>query len=259
MTPSAAAAVASFEKSAQPTPPPPPATIAGDGPSPRHAVAAAAEDAGGRRGDRHGAGGEVPAAVLGARRARAACARREAGRGPRRERHGHGRLSLHPDRPRPRAGDAVPRRQPVCRAGAGIPGAVQRLRARLHGRAALRGSRPPGDRLRSAHRQQGDVRSAGSGRELRQVAVPVWRARQRQDGRRRRHRPRAWQRDVRAACDRHRRPDDYRVRSGEPRAARRHRRLDQRDRDVGARSALGDRSSGRSWWSAASSRSRCST
>ena len=59
----------------------------------------------------------------------------------------------------------------------------------------------------------------GPGGELRQVAVPVRRARQRQDGHRRGDRPRARRRHARAARDRRRRPDDHDVRSGQPRTA----------------------------------------
>ena len=52
---------------------------------------------------------------------------------------------------------------------------------------------------------------------------------------------------------------DHDVRSGEPRAARRHRRLDQRHRRRRCTIGAGRRSGGRWSWSAASSRSRCST
>ena len=57
------------------------------------------------------------------------------------ERRRHGRLPLRPDRPRPRPRDAVPRHQPLRRAGAGAARAVQRLRARLHGGASVGRSR----------------------------------------------------------------------------------------------------------------------
>ena len=50
---------------------------------------------------------------------------------------GIGRLSLRAHRPRPRPGHAVLRRLALRRAGAGAARAVQRLRARLHGRPAV--------------------------------------------------------------------------------------------------------------------------
>ena len=60
-------------------------------------------------------------------------------------------------------------------------GAVQRLRARVHGGKPYLNRERLSTGLRQPHRQQGDVRSARPGRELRQVAVPVRRAGQRQD------------------------------------------------------------------------------
>ena len=108
----------------------------GDRAAPGHALAAAAEDAGRRRSERHQPRREAAAAVLGARRAHPARARREAHRGPRRDRRRHRRLPLHPDRPRPRSRQAVLRRLPLRRSGAGAARAVQRLRPRVHGGAA---------------------------------------------------------------------------------------------------------------------------
>ena len=67
-----------------------------------------------------------------------------------------------------------------------------------HGRQALGRSRTPVDRLRPPDRQPCDVRPARSGRELRQGAVPLRQARQRQDRHRGGHRPRARQRHARA-------------------------------------------------------------
>ena len=116
--------------------------------------------------------------------------RREAARGPRRERRRLGRLSLRAHRPRPRSRQPVLRALALRRTGAGSAHAVQRLRARLHGRQSVPEPRPAGHRLRQPRRQQGHVRSARSGGELGQVAVPLRRAGQRQDRARGRHRPR---------------------------------------------------------------------
>ena len=94
---------------------------------------------------------------------------------------------------------------------------------------------------------KGDVRPARAGGELRQVAVPLRRAWQRQDRGRRRHRPGARHRDVRAARHRRRRPDHHDVRSGQPRArSAAPRARDQRRDHGGARSPLGeDQAAGR--------------
>ena len=101
-------------------------------------------------------------------------------------------------------------------------------------------------------RQPGDVRPARAGRQLGQVALPLRRARQRQDGRRRGDRPRARHQHVRAARHRRRRPDHHHVRSGH--ATCRRRRPAPRRASSPARRTIagGRRSGGRSWSSAAS-------
>ena len=98
----------------------------------------------------------------------------------------------------------------------------------------------------------GDVRSARAGGELRQVAVPLRRARQRQDRRRRRDRPGARHRDVRAARHRRRRPDHHDVRPGQPPAASADRRVARASSPTRRTIAAGSGSGGRWSWSAAS-------
>ena len=113
-------------------------------------------------------------------------------------------------------GPTVLRRLALRRAGPGAARAVQRLRAGLHGGAAVHRPRAPGDRLQGPDRQRLDVRSARAGGELGQVAVPLRRARQRQDRRRRGHRAGARRGDAHPARPRRRRADDHDVRPGEP-------------------------------------------
>ena len=74
------------------------------------------------------------------------------------------------------------------------------------------------DRLRPPDRQPFDVRPARSGGELREGAVPLRQARQRQDRHRGGHRPRARQRHARAPRPRRGRPDHHDVRPCQPHA-----------------------------------------
>ena len=64
---------------------------------------------------------------------------------------------------------AVHGRLPLRRTGAGAAGAVQRTRAAPAWRHAADRPRPPRDRIRASHRQQGNVRQAGAGGQLRQA------------------------------------------------------------------------------------------
>ena len=150
-------------------------------------------------------------------------------------------------------GDAVPRHQPLRRTGAGAAGAVQRLRPRLHGGAAVGRSRLPVDAAstsssstRAMYDQLGPA--VNSGKSLFLYGAPGNGKTVVAEG----HRPRARQRHARAARDRRRRPDDHHLRSGQPR--RRRRRPARRRASSPPRStiAAGSRSGARWWWSAAS-------
>ncbi len=224
----------------------------GDGAAPRRARPVDAEDADRRGEHRHPARGQPPRAVLRVRGARAARPGREAGGSPRRRRGRDGRLPLRAHRPRPRSREPVPRHLPVRRPRARADRAVQRPRARRHGGEAVDRPRDAVARLRPPRRQPGHVRPARARRQLRQVAVSVRRAGQRQDGRRRRHRPRPGQRHARAVRDRRRRPDHHHVRSGQPRVDVGGGRLAERRRRGGARSAVGTAACSSSTTSAAS-------
>ena len=165
----------------------------GDRAPPRHAGAAPAEDAGRRRGQRHGLAEKLrlPYSVLDALIQHAP--RREAARGPRHERRRH----------RPATATSSPTSAAIapmqffdlCRyvGPAPVPLAQYNayVRACMAAQAVSRTASGSSTGFEQPRRQQGHVRSARAGGELRQVAVPLRRARQRQDGPRRRHRPRA--------------------------------------------------------------------
>ena len=167
-------------------------------------------------------------------------------------------VTARADRPRSRPRRAVPRVSPLRWSGTRAARAVQRLRPRLHGRPALCRQGQAVDRVRAAGRQQGDARSARASGQFGQVAVPLRRARQREDGRGRGYRTRARRRDVRSA-----------------RGGRRWQTITMFDPvnhhhlggvaggmdsviAAGSHDRRWDGSSVQWWWSAASSRSRCS-
>ena len=222
MTPESAAAATSTPVLERRAPvPPEPTTIEDTGLSVRSAPAAAHQGAPRRRAKRPRAGREALPAVRAARVAARPPAGREADRGARSRRVGHGGLPLRAHRPGTRArGDGL-RGQRLRRARPGAAAPVHRRDAQVEG-----GTRLPheGTHRRGLHapgREPADARPARSGRQLGQVDLPLRPSRQRQDGRGRRHRPRAGRRHVRAVGARHRRPDHHHLRPGEPHAARR--------------------------------------
>ena len=154
----------------------------------------------------------------------------------------------------PRSRAAVPGRQPVHRPGAG---AARRATSRTCARWPAARGYIDRERLREGlfapDRRTTRARAARSGGERQQGGVPLRAARQRQDGDRRRHGPRARRRHVHAARHRHRRPDHHDVRPGQPRVARRRRAgVGERHRRLRRAIAAGSASGGRSSWSAAS-------
>ena len=182
-----AANPSSVPTSAQPTPPPPPATIAETGLHPDTLSQLLLKTLVAGEASGTGLVGQAPPAVLGARVVIAACAGREAHRGSRGGRHRICGLSIHPHRPRSRSGErsfstspATSGRHP-CRSRSTTPTFAPAWR---HARSSIATAV---DRVRASHRQQGDARPARAGGQLREGAVPLRQARQRQD----RHRGRA--------------------------------------------------------------------
>ena len=204
-----------------------------------------------RRGKRPRAGREALPAVRAARVAARPPAGREADRGAWRGRVGTAGFRY--------ALPTWPRARDAAFEANGYVGPAPVPLHQVHGRDAQAegGARLPdeGTHRRGLHapgREPADARPARPGGQLGQVDLPLRPSRQRQDGRRRRHRPRAGRRHVRAVGARHRRPDHHHLRPGQPHARSTTRRRGQRDPRGGRATGAGCASGGRSSPSAAS-------
>ena len=166
----------------------------------RHADVADRQVAARRRSERHGPGRSHSPAVRHPRAAARASARRDAGAGEERGGHGHGRLSIHADRRRPRS-----RRCAISKRAATSAPRRCRSRSTTSYMSALRAQTRDvfrervAQRVLASHRRARDARSARAGHRVGQGDVPLRPARKRQERHGRRHRPGARRRYLRAA------------------------------------------------------------